>query len=162
MYNSNVIVKALSSILETSKIYVSTWTWRERFDIIGGIKSWKYICKCYTFISEIRKGKWYRKSLLYRTINVFPGNVLYLYFHSLSCLLFSQQWITKALNFQSRKRLYNHKCPFVRLSVISQNPSTAWNHHTASFIFHHSSFILHHSSFILHHSSFILPSYRDF
>ena len=41
MYNSNVIVKALSSILETSKIYVSTWTWRERFDIIGGIKSWK-------------------------------------------------------------------------------------------------------------------------
>ena len=27
--------------------------------------------------------------------------------------------------FQSRKRLYNHQCPFVRLSVSHQNPPTA-------------------------------------
>ena len=62
--------------------------------------------------------------------------------------------------FQSRKRLYNHKCPFVRLSVISQNPSTAWNHHTASFILHLSSFFIHPSSLFIHPSSlFIHPSF---
>ena len=57
-------------------------------------------------------------------------------------------WVSLFLvYFQSRKRFYNHKCPFVHPSVISQNPLTAWNHH---------------SSFILHHSSFILSSFHDF
>ena len=51
--------------------------------------------------------------------------------------------------FQSRKRLYNHICLFVRSSVCK-------THQQLEII------ILHHSSFITHHSSFILPSFRDF
>ena len=48
--------------------------------------------------------------------------------------------------FQSRKRLYIHKC----LSI--------WKH--SSFFIHTSSFIILHTSFILHHSSFfIYPSF---
>ena len=52
---------------------------------------------------------------------------------------------TTYLCFQSRKRLYIHKC----LSVNHRNPSTAWNHHPSSFILQHSSFILQHSSFFI-------------
>ena len=62
-------------------------------------------------------------------------------------------------SFQSRKRLYNHKClfvrPFVRSSVINQNPSTARNHHPSSFNLHPSSLLIHPSSFFIH-PSFIL------
>ena len=36
-----------------------------------------------------------------------------------------------------------HSQMSVRLSVCLQNPSTAWNHHLASFILHHSSFLIH-------------------
>ena len=68
------------------------------------------------------------------------------------CLLLS--------NFQSQKRLYNHKCLFVHLSVCLfvhlQNPSTAWNHHPSSFTIHHSSFFIHPSSFFIHPSSFFI------
>ena len=42
-------------------------------------------------------------------------------------------------NFQSRKRLYNHKCLLVCLSARNQNPWTAWNHHPSSFFIHPSS-----------------------
>ena len=68
--------------------------------------------------------------------------------------------------FQSRKRLYNHQCLFVRPFVcLSSKPlnslkSSSFIIHLSSFIILHSSFI--HPSFILHHSSFILPSFRDF
>ena len=60
--------------------------------------------------------------------------------------------ITLLHTFQSRKRLYNHKCPSVSPSVCHQNPSTAWNHHTASFILHLSSFFIHPSSLFIHPS----------
>ena len=33
-------------------------------------------------------------------------------------------WKILNFSFQSRKRLYNHKCPFIRLSVRNQNPKT--------------------------------------
>ena len=50
--------------------------------------------------------------------------------------------IMKYKYFQSRKRLYIHKCPSVRPFVCpSQKPLNSWNHH---------------------HSSFIFPSFRDF
>ena len=56
--------------------------------------------------------------------------------------------------FQSRKRLYNHKCLFVRLSVRpSAKPLNSLK--SSSFIFHHSPFIIFHSSFIIIYSSFI-------
>ena len=51
--------------------------------------------------------------------------------------------------FQSRKRLYIHKCLFVCPLV------TETLQQLAIIIIHHSSFNLHHSSFILHHSTFI-------
>ena len=55
--------------------------------------------------------------------------------------------------FQSRKWLYNHKCP---LLVHQQNPSTAWNQHPSSFILHPSSFFIYpSSSIIILHSSFL-------
>ena len=59
--------------------------------------------------------------------------------------------------FQSRKRLYNHKCPFVGHKAKPFNSLKS-----SSFIIHLSSFIILHSSFIiLHHSSsfFIHPSF---
>ena len=63
-------------------------------------------------------------------------------------------------NFQSRKRLYNHKYPSVRQFVIKtpQQLEIIILHHS-TFILHHTSFILHHPSFILHHplSFFIHP-----
>ena len=52
-------------------------------------------------------------------------------------ILFMYQWIMlysyhRKVYFQSRKRLYNHKCcPSVCLSVCNQNPTTAWNPHTS-------------------------------
>ena len=66
------------------------------------------------------------------------------------------------LHFQSRKRLYNHKCLFVRSFVhLSAKPLNSFK--SSSSIIHPSSFIFLHSSFIIiHHSSFILPSFRDF
>ena len=68
---------------------------------------------------------------------------------------------TKTVIFQSRKRLYIHKCPSVRLSVRQsvshRNPSTAWNHHPSSFILHPSTFIILHLSF-LHFATFKLFS----
>ena len=57
--------------------------------------------------------------------------------------------------FSVTKRLYNHKCLFVCLSVHYQNPQ-AYILHLSSFTFHPSPFILHLSSFIFHPSSFIL------
>ena len=33
-------------------------------------------------------------------------------------------WKILNFSFQSQKRLYNHKCPFIRLSVRNQNPKT--------------------------------------
>merc|ERR1719270_2065632 len=60
---------------------------------------------------------------------------------------------TSTSTFQSRKRLYTHKCPLVCLSV------TKTPQQLEIIILHHSFFILQHSSFILHHhSSFIHPS----
>jgi len=52
-------------------------------------------------------------------------------------------------SFQSRKRLYINKCPFVRLSVSHRNLSTAWNHHPSSFFIHPPSFYLHFATFKL-------------
>ena len=57
------------------------------------------------------------------------------------------------LFFQSRKRLYIHKCPSVRSFVRLLVTETLQQ--LEIIIFHHSSFNLHHSSFILHHSTFI-------
>ena len=67
--------------------------------------------------------------------------------------------------FQLRKRLYNHKCLSVCLSILKTpfnlNPSSlnilpsSFNLHPSSFNFHPSSFNLHPSSFIIHLSSFI-------
>ena len=62
----------------------------------------------------------------------------------------------KNLDFQSQKRLYNHKCLFVRPFVCSFVCKTPQQ--LEIIILHHSSFIIHPSSFILHHSSFILHS----
>ena len=72
----------------------------------------------------------------------------------------------KILNyFQSRKRLYNHKCPFVRssvrqsvcLSVRYQNPQTAYNqsfhltnNHTTTSQHHQT---LHHTQHHTHHQT---------
>ena len=56
--------------------------------------------------------------------------------------------------FQLQKRLYNRKCLSVRLFVLKQNPSTAWNH-PSLFIIYLSSFIILHSCFIILHSSFL-------
>ena len=60
--------------------------------------------------------------------------------------------------FQSRKQLYNHKCPSVCLSVsLSAKPLNSLK--SSSFIILHSSFIiLHHpsSSFIIHPSTFFI------
>ena len=51
---------------------------------------------------------------------------------------------------------FTNVCPFVRLSVRKQNPSTAWNHHLSSLNLHPSaSFIILHSSF----KFFIHPSF---
>ena len=55
----------------------------------------------------------------------------------------------------------------ISLSVRNQNPSTAWKHHSSSFILHPSSFFIHpsfnlYSTFIHPSSSFILPSFCDF
>ena len=58
--------------------------------------------------------------------------------------------------FQSQKRLYIHKCPFVHPSVSLSGSKTLQQ--LKSFIFHHPTFIFHHSSFILH-SSFIPSSF---
>ena len=59
---------------------------------------------------------------------------------------------TSTSTFQSRKRLYIHKCPLVCLSV------TKTHQQLEIIILHHSFFILPHSSFIIH-SSFIHPSF---
>ena len=64
-----------------------------------------------------------------------PDTIIYIYYYI----------------FQSRKRLYNHKCLFVCLSAKTLNSLKS------------SSFIIHPSTFIILHSSFIiLPSFRDF
>jgi len=57
-------------------------------------------------------------------------------------------------SFQSRKRLYNHKCLFVRLSV---RPSVCKTPQQLEIIIlHPSSFFIHPSSyFIILHSSFL-------
>ena len=71
----------------------------------------------------------------------------------------------KLIIFQSRKRLYNHKCPFVRssvrqsvcLSVRYQNPQTAYNqsfhltnNHTTTSQHHQT---LHHTQHHTHHQT---------
>ena len=71
--------------------------------------------------------------------------------------------------FQSRKRLYIHKCLSVRPSVCPQNPSNSQNliiaphHHADNNVHHYHPHVHpHHSSFILHHPSssfFIHPSF---
>ena len=66
-------------------------------------------------------------------------------------------------HFQSRKRLYNHQCPSVRLSAKPLN-----SFKSLSFIIHNSSFFIHPLSFfIILHSSFIilhsfLPTFKLF
>ena len=63
--------------------------------------------------------------------------------------------------FQSRKRLYNHKCPFVRPSVLKTpynlNPSSV-SILPSSFNLHLSTFIIHLSTPILHFATFKLFS----
>ena len=71
-----------------------------------------------------------------------------------------QKMMTAATNhnFQSRKRLYNHKCPSVRLSVhlSVRHKSKPLNSLKSSFfIIHSSSFLILHSSFNILHSSFL-------
>ena len=78
------------------------------------------------------------------------------------CFLNTTIFMVGLLHFQSRKRLYNHKCLFVRSFVrLSAKPLNSFK--SSSSIIHPSSFIFLHSSFIIiHHSSFILPSFRNF
>ena len=68
-------------------------------------------------------------------------------------------WCSRLIwpDFQSRKQVYNHKHPFVCLSVCPQNPR-----HPSSFIHHFSSFILHLLSFIHHLSSCIFHLLSSF
>ena len=89
----------------------------------------------------------------------FTNSLLYLFNSSsvhVSSFLFLKGLLKRRFtNFQSRKRLYNHKCLFVRPSVCKTPQQFE------IIIPHHSTFILHHSSFILHHPSsfFIHPSF---
>ena len=79
-------------------------------------------------------------------------------------ILPSQSYVKKQKKvFQSRKRLYNHKCPFV-CSFVRRHKAKPFNSlKSSSFILHPSSFFILHSSFIIfHNSSFILPSFCDF
>ena len=67
------------------------------------------------------------------------------------CIIVCKSWILLFLPlleagvsvFQSRKRLYNHKCPSICPSSVCKTPQQL------------DIIILHHSSFILHHPSFI-------
>ena len=58
----------------------------------------------------------------------------------------------KICSFQSRKRLYIHKCPSVRSFVCPSVTKPLNSLKSSSFILHHSSFIIHHSSFFIHPS----------
>ena len=61
------------------------------------------------------------------------------------------------VNFQSWKRLYNHKCPSVRSSAcLSSKPPSTLILHLSTFILHLSTFVIHISPFIILLSTFIL------
>ena len=93
----------------------------------------------------------------------------------IKCHQASSSFIKCLQSFQLQKRLYIHKCLFIRSSVCQEakplnslkSSSFILHHssiiiHPSSFFIHHSSLTLHHSLFTIHHSSFIPPSFCNF
>ena len=86
-------------------------------------------------------------------------------YFSFSWWMKSDPWFLMLFKFSVAKATLQSQMSvrsFVRLSVLKQNPSTAWNHHPSSFILHPSSFFIHPSfiSWLLSFSACFL-TYRS-